>query len=547
MRVFRCIALALCSCMAVICLSACNESISDPVTIPDGTVTEPTNLPAPEFVYESTSFYFSEPPGISVLVPNGLLTEYNGGSYYFSKKIPEEKREAIILETGAALRWIQNRFNIETEQFTIYLREGADVPRVNGNALYMGADHFETYQFAIGIAQMAFGNEMPYGLVYALGMDMAEELGYTAEEETANLAEALTLVDSAPAYLDLNYACFLDCYADEETLPRVKGLAIGFYEFLKENDRTDWLSNYSNETYLQNLNNFLAENGKPAYDNSDLNGTVFYPGGVGIRLVWENSDSVFYVAEDYKVTYLGSWDVDMLNSGYENLRFMVTSYIAQASFVREKLGHFNPSPVTTVFMEDKNASWAGSIYSYQEKQIHMYAAEGFGHEYGHHLLFDMNDEAVSDYEKDSWLQELVCHYYTYYPTNEAIATAWYRDMVNSLSLKPGDPNYDFDQAIYTHLGHEMDWYSMDDYMFNITAYTVMLGQQGKVTSYASGIAPKLSFMHYLVTLAGEQDALQAVIYNEPEPVFGKDWVSLIADWNLMLEDFSWALAYSKTE
>ena len=541
MKLIRCLAFSLCM---ILCLAGCNEATPDSTLTPESTVLDPATESLPELVYESTSFYFSEPPGVSTLVPNGLMTDYDGGKYCFSKKISEENRKAIILETGIALDWIQDKCNIGTEPFTICMREGNDLPRVKDNTLYMGVDHFETHHFAIGIAQLVFGNEMPYGLAYGLGMDMVKELGYTSEEVATDLTEALTLVDAAPIYLDLNYACFLESYADAETLPKVKGLALGFYDFLKNSDKMSLFANFSNDAYLQNLNDFLAEHGKPAYDNSALNGTIFYPGAVGIRLVWENSDSVFYVAEDYKVTWAGNYDEDMLNSGYENLRFMITSYIAQAAFMREKLGYFDPSPVTTIFMEDKNSRYASGTYSFQEKQIHMYCAEGFGHEYGHHLLFDMNEESVLDYDNHNWLQELVCHYYTNYPTNEAISPAWYYDMVDSLKRKPGDSNYDFDQAIYAHLGHEMDWYSMDDYMYNLTAYTVMLGQEGRLTTRDSGIAPKLSFMHYLVTVTGEQEALQAVIFNEPEKIFGKDWEELIADWNAMLEDFSWALAYA---
>ena len=49
----------------------------------------------------------------------------------------------------------------------------------------------------------------------------------------------------------------------------------------------DLFTQYSPENYRTYLNEFIGSHGLEDYNNSDLDGTVFYNGGRDIRLVWE--------------------------------------------------------------------------------------------------------------------------------------------------------------------------------------------------------------------------------------------------------------------
>jgi len=56
----------------------------------------------------------------------------------------------------------------------------------------------------------------------------------------------------------------------------------------------------------------------------------------------------------------------------------------------------------------------------------------------------------------------------------------------------------------------------------------------------SGIAPKLSFYDYLLNMSDEKQVMNAVYYNTPQEIFGKDWDELAIDWEQSLrQEFAW--------
>lgn len=501
----------------------------------------PTASAPVELTYENKLISFSEPHG-ETYDGLGWSGEYNGVTYSFAGKIEEGARNDVVNETLAILEMMEDKTGATPQGCAIYMRGDNYLPRVTDHALYIGVENFRSQEYAIGIAQMLFGNGMPYGLEYALGTDVAQAMGYDVETVNVDLTEALSLCDDASVYLDLNYACFLEAYADAETLPKVKAIALGFYDYLLQNEKVkDLFSAYSHEKYRVCLDEFLAAHGKEAYDNSDLDGTVFYNGGNDIRLVWENSDGIFYVPEDFTPRYEDIvYGADMVNTGYANLRKLVVDYIARAAYMREKLGNFAsaPDPVTVLFTRNvRFDGYCAGIYDPGEKEIDLYIPSPFMHEYCHYLLRD---------REYGWFQEAICHWYTYYPVDEQITPEWYYDMKNSLSLDPDDPedaeDYLILRAAEAHLGHEINWYSMDDYTYQLGAYLLCKGRSlDDVTLTDSGIAAKLLFFHYLIGLQGEQDTLNAAVYNTPAEIFGKSWGELISDWKAyMAEEFAWA-------
>ena len=183
--------------------------------------------------YTQTAISFSEPQGEIYDVQNGWMTQWDGVDYCFAPEISEADRQAVVEKAAPILSAIRERTGAAEEGWTLCLRSDDYAPRVRDHRLYLGLANVDSLDLPVGLAQMAFGVEVPYGLEYALGLRTAQDLGLAAEEPEASLERALELCAAQPAYLDLNYACFLAPYADEETLPLVGRIALSFYDFLE--------------------------------------------------------------------------------------------------------------------------------------------------------------------------------------------------------------------------------------------------------------------------------------------------------------------------
>ena len=161
------------------------------------------------------------------------MTQWDGVDYCFAPEISEADRQTVVENAAPILSAIRERTGAAEEGWTLCLRSDDYAPRVRDHRLYLGLDNVDSMDLAVGLAQMAFGVGVPYGLEYSLGIRTAQDLGLAAEEPEASLERALELCAAQPAYLDLNYACFLAPYADEETLPLVGRIALPFYDFLE--------------------------------------------------------------------------------------------------------------------------------------------------------------------------------------------------------------------------------------------------------------------------------------------------------------------------
>jgi len=495
-----------------------------------------TQTAAPLLIYAQADISFSEPEGEIYSASNAWKTELGGVDYRFVHEIAEEDRNAAVERGAAILQRIGEFTGVWADGCSVYVRQDDYAPRVRERTLYIGLENMRNEAYCVGLAQMVFGNEMPYGLEYALGMRIAEEQGKLDDEIGDSLVEALTLCDTTPEYLDMNYACFL--YAEEAELPKLQRVALAFFDDLCKSERMDLYADYSDAKYHRYLSDFLIANGKAAYDNSALDGTAFYSGGRDIPLAWENTDGVFYVYEGYTDLYHArAQEPDALNSGYGSLRDLILRYGAQTAYMREVLKDFLEEipPVTVKFVQNKDFNYyAAAMYLHSTNEIQLYYANGFQHEYGHYLLRGRGLE--------NWLQECVCHYYTCAAMTPELAPMWYRDMVSAQALQAKDANYAFEMEIAGQLGHPIDWYSMDDYVYDVEAYLARSGLSwtDMLLDPNSGVGAKISFYHYLTTLVSEREVLEAFWNNEPEAVFGKSWKALRENWAAQAEErFSW--------
>ena len=516
---------------------------TDTPTAPPETAA-PTQPPAPELKFTISSKSFGEKYGNYYDKKRSLTTDYNGVTYHFDVAVAEEDRLAVILESDRLVSQLMTNFPDMEKNLTICVREDDYAPRTVEHTLYIGLQHFKTQYFALGTAWALFGYDVNYGLVYAQAMEAAEAMGYSPEAIDTSLEDALALTDEAPEFLDLNYACFLPCYADEEILPKIKALAIHFHQYLLDNDRLDLLSDYSDALYSRYLSDFLKENGRGDYSNADLQGTFFYSGGPVMRLIWENTDGVFYLEEAYVAQYQFDSNGDLLNSSYRSLRQLVIDYLLQADFMEARLGHLesDPSGKVDVLFQSEHATDRYSMANYTNMKdlIRMFSAEPFLHEYGHYLMRDVNF--------DSWLNELICYYYCYTPVDEHTTYMWAGEAARIQSLNPRNENdryeHTFVSYLVNHLDHEMDWANPEDFAYIYSGYTVITDSFFSLTDPNGGSYAKVSFLRWLIDQVGEEEAIAAITGNCPEEVFGKSWEALISQWEAKIrKDFSWLSQY----
>lgn len=503
--------------------------------------TQPTTLP--QIVYEQSFCNFGEPHGYTYDSKRSSMTRYNDVTYHFATNIDEDTRLQIILESDQLIGLLLADHPEFSPELTVCFRKGDYAPRVLDHTLYIGTDQFRTQDYSVGMAMMVFGHDVNYGIVYGQGIQASHAMGYETEE-FVSLEEALQLYDTAPMYLDLNYACFRSEFSTPKKLEKVKSLSVYFHQYLLENNKLDLLTDYSDAKFCEYLSQFLTENGKGSYDNSDLGGTIFYYGGPYIRLVWENEDATYYINYDFKVQYQESqFSQDMLGSSYQNLRQLVVDYQLQADRMEAILGYCEneDSRVDVVFTERfVSEMYTAAQYHEYENMIEMFSAGPFLHEYTHYLLRDT--------EIALWMNELICYYYGYYPVSEQLSYQWNDEVTRIRRLSLYDPETEVEayliQVLQDHLGRNIRWSDPADFEYVFSAYVVVTRYYDYLTDPNGGATSKYSYMSYLIDQVGEAQTLDAIVNNTPVETFGHDWQWLIEDWEAGLRaEYAWLAEY----
>lgn len=524
-------------------LVGCNETIQPSSVIP---TTVPITIPTtnPELEFTASFCNFGELYGYTYDSKRSFTTVYRDVTYHFASRLDSQIRPEMVQECDRIIAWLQARHPEQQAALSVCFKSGDYAPRVLDHILYIGTDQYKTQEMAIGLAQMFFGHDVNYGIVYACGLEIARSFGYTTEEPTATLDASLALYDTAREYMDLNYACFRPEYTNEKTLPLVQAMSVYFYEWLLTNGKLDLLTDYSDAKFCQYLSSFLTENGKGSYDNADLGGTIFYYGGPALRIVWENHDGVFYVNYDYKVQYQEShFPGDMLNSGYKNLRQLVVDYQAQADYIEGILGYLEKedSRVDIQFTERfVSQMYTAAQYSEYHNLIEMFAAGPFLHEYTHYLLRDT--------EIESWLNELVCYYFGYLPVDQQLSYQWDDESTRFKNLSWVNPYTDAEALLLKVLKKRLDrsvkWDDPADFEYILSAYVVVTQMYPELTNPDGGGYAKYSFMSWLIEQQGRDATIGAIMENKPEATFGKTWQQLQADWeNELRAEYSWLAEY----
>ena len=523
-----------------------NKDGSTAPTIPDGAEAEASLSLSYE---EKVSVQFLDPSGYSQI--NTLLgwgTEYNGISYKFAKFLTEDERNMTVAETSACIELLEEKTGVKVEGYTVYVTEGSYTPYTNEKDLCLGYENIKTVEYAAAIAQLVYGREVNYGVLYGLGASIADERGYMTEEGTS-IENALTLCESAPIYLDLNYACFLDDYADESTLEKVKTLSREFYNYI-ETGKTDLLTEYSDAKRRDYFNEFLAANGKSEYSADDLDGIAFYGGGNELRLMWEDENAKFNLYDDYKDYHQnGSLGKDPLNCGYEDLRKHIVNFQAQMQDMRERLKKYNDAPkkVKVNFVKEgtNKKGTACSYYDINQHALYIKAIESLKHEYTHSLI---NGKYGLSHSENSAVIHCLVYYFADNPVNEQLSYGVLRvqDLCNGLNVETDAPPkfIDYVNKISEKIGHEINLLDLSDYIsFNDYCTKIYKFDEDVVNAAGEAGFAYPSLGNYLVAQYGEEAVCEAAFNNTPEQVLGKSWNTIIDEWrdylseNCILDDF----------
>jgi len=516
---------------ALVC--GCTQNTEEPLPVQ---TTAPSEVPAPEpgIAFTIATKSFAERYGDYYDSKRSYTTTIENVTYHFDVAIKEPARLEIINKCSRLIPLLLENHPEYTPDITLCFRPGDYPVRFIDHSLYIGTDHLDTREFAIGVAGAIFGEEVNYGLLYAHATQAAVKAGYMDAPQLLDIEEILTLCTDARAYLDMNYPCFLPQYTDDQTMQRVTSLALRFYDYLASTSRWDLFTTYSDAAYCTALSEYLATFGIEGYDNSDLENTVFYYGGPLIRLVWETADGTFYLEEDFETQYEMPHLTDRMNSGYPALRQTIVDYSAQIDFMENKLGQFesDSSERVDVLFAAGHATdrYSMANYSYSENLIRMFCAEPFLHEYGHYLLRETGIE--------SWTNELICYYLGYLPVDEHISYMWSADAAR-IEASTGVEK-DFVNSLKRKLGHAMDWSNPEDFEHIFTGYLALYNDFGVLTNPDAGAEAKVSFMYYLIGLADEEAVIQAIVNEDPAGTFGKEWEELIEDWtNSVTKEYKW--------
>lgn len=463
---------------------------------------------------------------------SGYGVDYNGVTYKLAGTLTEEECNRTVTETSACLDLIEDKVGAPEENYTVYVVDDYYVPYTDGNTLYFGYENIKTAEFATSIVQLVYGRDVNYGVLYGLGASIASERGY--ENSLTKLNDALSLCETAPEYLDLNYACFLDDYADNETQAKVKTLSVEFYKFLEANGKTDLLTGYSDSKRRSYFNEFLAANGKGEYNSSDLDGIYFYGGGNAIRLFWENEHAKFQLDDDFKDYYQnGSMGEDPLNCGYTDLRKHIVAFEAQMLYIRERLAAYNDS-TKKVTVKFNMTGYTYSFYDVSTHSLNIGSICTIKHEYTHSVL---NSKYGFTSGANATVIHSLVHYFSFYPVDEqqSYLVQIMQDNIKNVYGIDFPEYYEFLDKFTEKLGHEIDLFDVEDCFTYCDYYAKYFGVED-IYSVTKTHEHYCSFANYLISRFGEEKVCDAAFNNRPVKVLGKTWEDIFSEWCAYLDE-----------
>lgn len=467
--------------------------------------------------------------------------------------MPALVRESMALDyIGKAEAVLQalTSYGAQDRPLTIHLSGESYDCRVDGDTLYIGLQAFRSMDYITALTQLTFGVHVNYGLLYAVSCEVAGALG-AAVEEVPPIEEALpAFARDGVLYADMNYACFIAPYTDESMQACVKALARDFAATLTAEEKTAFLTDYTNEQFYRRLNQYLLARHLPMRKNQSLWNVSIYGSGPEVYLCWESDLATYAVDRDFSDLYGTEWygTEAPLVSSYDDLLGWIVYFDNTLCYLQ---GLFAPYVIAekpliifdsdnTGLLSSYHAWYTYGYYTLKNHTIRAGACEVVDHEYVHALIGqtsvneDMNEVLAYTYSTTEmpldWSYDIYSISYDY---------LW--------RMEPDFELYDPDWASLErvaaeHLQHQVDYFNPDDMLVMIDVVTCLRGHAISANLTASNShtidmkGAKISFWHYLVRTYGEDAALNAALADDPAAHLGTDWDTLTAQWASWLED-----------
>lgn len=478
-----------------------------------------------EYSYvENQYIAFTEPNGFERFNSYpGFTAECQGNKYSFAHNIPEELRDSCIDQTNTLLQFFAT-YGAQTQGYEIVIVSKSYPARVDAFTLYIGYDAIGSTEYAVGVAKLCFGNDVNYGMLYGVAV-LAMEADGRATEPLPAVNLALHALD--PSYLDLNYACFINPYATEESISYVRSVACNFVASLSPKQIVEFLNGNNEQMYVA-LNNYLETQGYPMQDFSRIANISIHGGGSAIRIVICGEFVTYHVQYDFHdyVAGVGIYE-DPLNGDYAELRETILSLERQIELIRAVFVEYDmPKRVNILFHDSR--TYYGHEGAYTSEKISAGSIVAVAHEYVHAIVTPLG-------LIEPWINEVLAHYYGSTPTeygDVAYIDYWTQyaqycfenheldDQTMNLiseylatSKAPLDP---FSREAHVAVGHYIAWCDEN----RIKA----------VKDITSGRGAKYSYYDFLLSTYGEGIVLHAAIENTPKELLGATWDETINMW-----------------
>ena len=493
---------------------------------------------------------FYEPNGYSLInVGPGCAMQTEAHRYLFLKAVPEATREQIIRKTEAALNAFE-ALGAADRALTVHVVKGHYAPRVDGDTLYIGTASYDDAAYVTGVAKLVFGNHVNYGLLYGVSCEVAAQLG-EAVEAPLPLTDALAaLHGDARALLDLNYACFIEPYADEAAQAIVKAVARAFAASLTDAEKAALLNNYSDAAFYARLNDFLTANGQPAHQSEAVWGVAFHGGGDGsVRLRWDTASARYVLDddfEDFERTILATYGEEQnpLNEDYAALRRSILAFEDTLTQTKALVAPYLPKEPITIWFENKNVNYQQSynrllcvaFYDPAGNALHVGSVGSLGHEYVHAITAH-TDATLT-------MEECLAYYIGSILTADNFAL-----MAEAVESNDHPDFLRLKERVSTREGHPIDCRNPDDYLAILEAslYESLIApgfydpweilSERAFTTAATGIDTytRIGFFHYLQSLHGFEAAVRAIAENEPAQLGAPTWEAHARAWASYIE------------
>lgn len=479
----------------------------------------------------------------------GYVAQCGQHTYSATTFLRQNMAREYIAQAEAALTALMAH-GAADRPLTIHLLAKPCPPRVEGDTLYMSVQAFRSQDYIVALAQLLYGVEVNYGLLYAVACQTAEGLG-VAVEAVPPMEEALPAFSgSGVLYADMNYACFIAPYASAEMQKYVRALARDFAATLTPEETDAFLNDYSDEPFYSRVNAYLVAHHLPVRRNQALWGMTICSGGPEVLLRWEDDFARYAVDKNFSDLYGPDWygTADPLVSDYYDLTWWLVEITDVLSYTQTRLAPYTllRKPLiifeteTTGVISPITATCQDGYYIRASHTIHAGAMEVIDHEYVHALLSDTSANssmhevvsyhfAIAD-ASPNWSYDIYDFSYMYLsysdPASQSYDTRWNAIAAQAASI----------------LGREADLFEPEDVLLLIDLSTLHRGfaDAAYLTDvYSSSYdmqGAKVSYWRWLVRTLGESAAMQAVVTDDPVAHLGLTWDESAQQWIAWLQE-----------